>query len=180
MARGRRRRKVSIKVGPVSGGYEWLGFRDAGIAANLDTNTAFELVPPAAAGDIGTLQMTVLRVVGHIELRKQSGVVSYDPVGLVLLASPVGRDQTVDEVVEPLSTDVDEFSVRDIMWWRNTGGIAACPIADADIVPLIIPVDIKVKRILTKRTRLFLNVTCATTGRMRASCCLRVLVKHSS
>ncbi len=180
MARGRRRRKITVRVGPVSGAYEWLGFRDAGVAANLDTNTAFELVPPAAASDIGTLQMTVVRVVGTFECRKQASVISNDPVGIVLLASPVGRDQTVDEVLEPLSQDVDEFSVRDVMWWWNGSGIASAPIADCDIVPYVIPIDIKVKRILTKRTRLFFNVTCATTARMRVSCNVRVLVKHSS
>ena len=169
---------VGYRKGPVLL-WEWIGFRDAGAAANLDTSTAFELLPPAADTGVGEGAFTVHRVVGELGVRHQSGIVSHDPVGIVLTADDVGDDQTVGEPVDPQSTDVDEMASKKIMWWWNGSGMAGAPVADTDIVDYRIPLDIRVKRILDKRTRLVITAQATTTGRMRVSCNVRTLIRRS-
>ncbi len=175
-----KRRRVYARYGKAEVGYEWVGFRDAGTQANLDTTAAFELFPPFADQSIGTLDMTVLRVVGDLQIMKQAGIVSGDAMGITLVAADVGDDQTVDEAVNPLSTDVDEFHNNTIMWWWSGRPAFPVAMADADLIPWRIPLDIRVKRILRKRTRLVFNCTAATTGRLRVSCNVRVLVRKSA
>ncbi len=177
---GRRggRRKVTIRVGPVSGSYEWIGFRDGGVTSNLNTNVAFELIPPNVDDTVGVDVFTALRVVGEIAFSAQSSVITATRVGIVLLASDVGADQTVDELVDPLSTDVDDFANKDIMWWWTGKGVAQTVAADFDQVPLQIPIDIRVKRLIGKRTRLFFNVTANPTAAARVTCNVRCLLRH--
>ena len=174
----RRRRKFKIRVGPVSGSYEWLGFRDGGADANLDTSTAFELIAPAGASAVLLPDFTVLRVVGQLGFRYQSTVTTSTRVGAMLQKVNVGGDQTIDGQINPLSTDVDDFDHEGIMWWQTwTTPVSEAQAADQDQVPRYIPIDIRVKRIINKRDSLVLRIDASTTARVRASCNVRVLVK---
>ncbi len=172
------RRKVTARFGPASLSYEWVGFRDAGLQANLDTATAFELLPPVSDTTVGSSQFTVHRVVGQIAIMKQAGIVSGDNMGIVLQNAEVGDDQTADEDVDPLSTDIDEFANKGIMWWWSGRPPFPGPVADADLSPWIIPIDIKVKRIVRKRNRLVFSAAAATAGRLRMTVNVRVLITH--
>ena len=157
---------------------EWIGFRDGGVSANLDTTANFELVPPASADGVVIADITVLRVVGQICISNQGAVTTNAAVGMMLGVRSVGKDQTIDEVYTPLGTDVDELD-NGVMWqWVASTpgpGVAA---GDLDLVSLIIPVDITVKRRVEKRDSLVLTATASTSGRKELSVNLRCLIKH--
>lgn len=175
---GRRRRKVAVRYGKAGASYEWLGFRDGGADANLDTSTSFELIAPAGASAVLLPDFTVIRVVGQIGLRYQSTVTTSTRCGAMLQHVNVGGDQTIDNQISPLSTDVDDFDHKGIMWWQTwTTPTSEAQAADQDQVPRYIPIDIKVKRIIDKRDSLVLRIDASTTGRLRASVNVRVLVK---
>lgn len=175
---GRKSKRVYVKAGPFEAGFEWVGFRDAGTFANLDTTVGFEILPPVPDSTVGSSQFTVYRIVGQLAVMHQTGIVSSDRMGIVLVAAEVGDDQTVDEPVDPISTDIDEFADKTIMWWWSGSPTWGVPIADSDVTPWHIPIDIKVRRIIKKRTRLVFNATAATTARLRMTCNVRVLIRH--
>lgn len=175
---GRKSKRIYVKAGPVEVGFEWVGFRDGGTFANLNTQVGFELLPPVADTTVGSSQFTVYRVVGQLALMHQTGIVSSDRMGIVLVASEVGDDQTVDEPVNPLSTDIDEFADRTIMWWWTGSPEFKTSAADSDVVPWVIPIDIKVRRLIKKRTRLEFQAAAATTGRLRMTVNVRALIRH--
>ena len=157
---------------------EWTGFVDGGTAANLDTTTSFELIPPAAATAVIQPDLTVLRILGTISLSNQSAVTSNTAVGIHIGVRSVGRDQTIDEAYVPLSTDVDDLD-NGVMWrWSTNSPGAGVAAGDMDLVSLILPVDIKVKRRLDKRDTLVCTIEAATTARKEASVALRCLIKH--
>ncbi len=158
---------------------EWLGFRDAGIDANLDTDVTFELIPPAGAAGVGFLDLTVLRVVGDLSFRNQGAVVASVPVGAMLHVANVGGDQAIDDGINPLSTDLDDFDHRGIMWWRSwTALMAHAPIADVDTIPTVVPFDIKVKRKLSKRDTFIMRVAAGASSISQVSLNCRVLMRQ--
>lgn len=175
----RRRRKFTARYGKASASYEWLGTRDGGAEANLDVSTAFELMAPAGASAVLLPDFTVVRIVGLLGLRFQSGVTTSTRVGAMVQKVNVGGDQTSDDSIDPLSTDVDDFDHSGIMWWQTwTCPVASVAAAEADsAAAFLVPIDIKIKRIINKRDRLILRVDASTTARMRASCNVRVLAR---
>ena len=176
-----RRRRFRVRADAGRGprvSLEWLGFTDAGISAGLDTTTSFELIPPASADSVVVADFTVLRVVGNIALSNQSAVTSNSAVGMQLGVRSVGRDQVIDETFDPLSADTDDLDNK-VMWqWIAATPGPAVVAADLDLISLIIPVDIKVKRKMNKRDSLVLTCKAATTARKEVSCNLRVLVRQ--
>ncbi len=178
MAGRKYQRRIYAKYGKAEIGFEWVGFRDAGTPANLDTTTNFEILPPVADTTVGSSQFTVYRIVGELAILHQAGVVTRDRLGIVLVAAEVGDDQTADEAVNPISTDVDEFADKTIMWWWSGNPSFPTGAADSDIIPFIIPVDIKVRRIIKKRTRLVFNATAGSTARLAMTCNVRALIRH--
>ena len=177
---GRRpyKRRVYAKYGKAEVGYEWCGFRDAGTPANLNTQVGFELLPPVSDTTVGSSQFVIVRIVGTLELLHQAGVVTRDRCGIVLVSSHVGDDQTVDEAIDPLSTDIDEFADKQIMWWWSGNPEFPTAAVDTDIVPWRIPVDIKVRRVIKKRMRLEFQAKASSTGRLAMCCNVRALIKH--
>ncbi len=176
MPRGRR--KVKLRYGKASVSYEWLGFRDAGSESNLDTSTSFELVGPAGASGILHPEYTVMRIIGTIGFRYQATVTTSTRAGAIVQLANVGGDQAIDNGINPLSTDLDDFDHKGIMWWRTwTNPVAEVVVAEGDEIQRVIPVDIKTKRIITKRDTLIVRIDASTTARLRTSVNLRVLVK---
>ena len=157
---------------------EWLGFRDAGIPANLDTAVSYELVAPGAAGAIAKDDLTVLRVVGNLSFTAQSGVIAGSTLGAMLFKANVGGDQVIDDDFSALVTDVDKFDHSGIMWWQSWQGLLPqTATSEFDEVPVVVPIDIKVKRKLNKRDTLIMRVDAGTTGRSRVSANLRTLIR---
>ena len=157
---------------------EWLGFHDGGTPANLDTQTAFELVPPGPASGAVESDLTVLRVVGNVSTMLQNTQTVPATVGMQLHVGNVGGDQAVDDAPNPLSTDIDDADHAGIMWWmvygQPTNSVAS---ADRDLVAVQYPIDIKVKRKLSKRDTLVFRVESSTTGIMRVFVNLRTLIR---
>ena len=157
---------------------EWIGFRDGGVSTNLDTTANFVIVPAASADSIVVPDVTVLRVVGQITISNQGAVTTNAAVGFMMGVRSVGKDQTIDEAYTPLGTDTDELD-NGVMWqWVCATPGAAVANADLDVISLIIPVDITVKRKIEKRDLLVLTATASTTGRKEVSVNLRCLIKH--
>ncbi len=157
---------------------EWLGFRDGGIPGNLNTSTVFELVPPAGASAAVEHDVTHLRTVGNISFTAQSAVVAGTSLGAILFKGNVGADQAVDADVPPLSTDVDDFDNSGIMWWQTWQSLLpAGPAADFDEAAVVIPIDIRVKRRLSKRDNIQLRIDAGTTARARVSVNVRTLIR---
>ena len=159
---------------------EWLGFRDSGVLANLTTSVLdFELVPPGEADGIGIPDVTVLRVVGNVGIGTQAGVVTATRASWGIVVSPVGEDQTSDLDWSPGSTDVDALDEGGVMhWWSSAraNGVEG-PAADFDQRMRLIPVDIKVKRRLSKRDRLIIRLVAGSNSIVNASVNLRVLCR---
>lgn len=178
MARRRGKRRVYGKFGGAEVGYEWLGFRDSGVAGNLNTRTSFELVPSAGASSAIHPDLVVMRIVGDVSVRQQAGVTTSSRLGLLIGVSNVGGDQVIDNPFNPISTDVDDFDHPGIMFWRNWQtpqyGVS---MADADNQEMTIPIDVKTKRKLNKRDTLVCVMEAGSTNTLRASCNLRVYIK---
>ncbi len=180
MPRRRFRRRVQAGYGKAYVRYEWTGFRDGGVAANLDTSVSFELVPPDGPSAVVNLLPKVVRCVGVLNIRNQSSVTSNSSIGIMLFMANVGADQTIDADVPPLTTDPDDFSNKSIIWWNTFATVAAAgPAADYDTSGVNIPLDIKVNRKMRARDTLVLRVDAGTTARVRASLNLRTLLSMS-
>lgn len=163
---------------PVRKSLEWIGFRSGGTPGNLNTSISHELLGPAAQTAIVIVDATVLRVVGMLGFTAQSGVTSGTAVGAMLFKANVGSDDTIDADVPPLSTDVDDFDNPNIMWWQTWQSVLApSAAADFDEVAFHVPLDITVKRKLSKRDTLVLRVDALTTGRTRVTVNLRTLIR---
>ena len=175
-----RRKKIKIRAGQ-DASLEWIGFRDAGIDGNLDVSTEFELVPPSAASSVLLPDVTVLRILGDVSIRNQSTVTAMSTFGMMVQKVNVGGDQTIDDGINPNSTDVDDFDHSGIMWWRtfSAPNYGHGTTAEYDSIPIHIPFDIKTKRRLNKRDSIILRIQAGTTGRLQASVNCRVLVKLS-
>ncbi len=159
--------------------YEWTGFRDGGTAANLNTSTAFELVPPDGTSSVINLLPRIRRVVGTIGFSLQGSVTSATPVGAVLALENVGRDQVIDAGVEPLSTDADSFGLKQILWWQTWRDMLpeAGTTGEWDEMSKHYEIDVKLNRPMKARDTLILRIDAATTARARVSVNLRCLVQ---
>ncbi len=178
MARRFPRGGLKTRPRPPRKNLEWLGFRDGGTPANLNTSTSFELIAPAGASAVVVNDATVLRVVGNLTFTAQSAVTAGSAVGVMLFKANVGADQTIDADVPPLTTDVDDFANENIMWWKVWQSVLALSAsADWDEVSFEVPIDIKVKRRIEKRDTLVMRIDAATTGRTRVSANLRCLIR---
>ena len=179
MARRRLRVRVDAGRGPrVS--LEWMGFRDAGAAANLVTSdTRFELVPPAGASAVVIPDLTILRIVGHVTIGQQAGVTTNTGCNFLIHKVNVGGDQTIDDTLTPASTDPDDFDHAGIMYWYGhpRAGLTNGPAADFDQSVRVIPIDIKTKRKLDKRDTLVLSARAAALNTLAMSVNLRVLTR---
>ncbi len=176
MARRRLRIRFKGPQGP-SGSLEWLGFADGGVNSNLDTTTTFELVPPAGASGVVEKDLTVLRIVGDISISAQTSVVASSAVGMMIGVRSVGRDQVIDEAYVPLSTDPDDLD-NSVMWKFVAANFGAhLAIADQDVTSVVVPVDITVKRKMSKRDTLVLTIQAEVTARKRAAVNLRTLIR---
>lgn len=174
----RRRRKVTVAVGPVRVSYEWLGFMSGGTPANLDTSVQHELIPPSGASSVLDLEFTVLRCVGQLSFNMQSGVVAPVGVGAMIQKVTVGGDQVIDNIVNPLTTDPDDFDDRGIMWWWVAHQVGPhTPIADVDSVSVVVPFDVRTKRKMSKRDTLVLRVDAGTTAVSRVAVQCRTLIR---
>ncbi len=181
MPRGgsRRRFRIGYNKGPIIE-WEWIGFRSAGAYGNLNVAVVHELIPPIADNTVGIQAFTVHRIVGTIHLLHQNSIVSNDTAGIMIGVEDAGADQTFDNPLLPITTDIDHLAHKGIMWsWigQLTAGVAA---ADSDVVPLELPIDLTVKRIVSKRQRLVISIEAATTGRLRAICNVRALIRESA
>ena len=155
-----------------------MGFRGGGTFSNLDTATTFELVPPGDAGDVVAPDMTVVRIVGMIGARNQSGVTAATTAGMIFQRVTFSGDQTtILDQVNSLSTDPDDFSRDGILFW-NTMPTSVSPTvgADFDEVSRWWPIDIKQKTRLNRNQGLELRMDAAVTGRVRVNVNIRVLV----
>lgn len=180
MARGRHRVKIAVRAPFVRAEWEWIGFASAGTAGNLDTTIVHELIPPIADDVIGIQSFTVHRIVGNIQIRQQSGIVSTSAVGIGIGVEGVGSDQTSDDPLAPTTQDVDHLAHKGYMYkWT---GFPSYPvvIAEADGIPWSHDIDIKVKRIISKRERLVITLTATTTARLRAIVNVRALIRESA
>lgn len=177
--RSKGRRAVTVGYGKAFVRYEWTGFRDGGVPANLDTSTSFELVPPDGASAVVNLLPRCLRVVGDLSFQAQGSNVTNTPVGIMLRMSNVGADQTIDSDVSPLTTDPDEFHNARILWWRTHLSLfpPGLQSADWDTSMYHYPIDIKINRKMKARDTLVLRVDAATTARMRVSVNVRCLLQ---
>ncbi len=180
VARGRHRVKVAINAGIVRAEWEWIGFRSGATFGNLDTNIGHELIPPIADDTVGIQSFTVHRIVGNIQIRQQAGVTTVSGFGIMIGVEDVGSDQTSDDPLVPLSTDVDHMAHKGIMWqWAGVPKYDVV-MTEADDQPMIIPIDIKVKRVVNKRQRLIVQMTAASTGRIRTIVNVRALIRESA
>ncbi len=158
---------------------EWLGFRDGGASAALDTSAIFELIPPAAESAVIETDLTVLRVVGQLCFKNQGTVTTPTTIGAMLFKGNVGGDQTIDDGINPLTTDPDNFDHSGIMWWQTWPSIPYSHgvTGEYDVGSVVMPIDIKVKRKLDKKDTLIMRVDAGTTGRAVCSCNLRTLIR---
>lgn len=180
MPRGRHRFKVAVNAGVVKAEWEWIGFRSGTTFGNLDTTIVHEMIPVIADNTVGIQSFTVHRVVGAITVRHQSGIITNNGLGFQLGVESAGSDQTSDDPLTPITTDIDAFAHKGVMWWWTGQPQWTVPIAETDIGGYQIPIDIKVKRIVNKRQRLVLVATAATTGRMTVLVNLRALIRESA
>ncbi len=178
MPRRRFKRAVTAGYGKAFLRYEWTGFRDGGVAANLNTSTVFELVPPDGASSVVNLLPRIRRVVGSLDFSLQNTITSPTEIGWILALENVGRDQVIDAAVEPLSTDPDSFGLKQILHWQTYRDIIAHQVSgEWDQVSFRVPVDIKFNRKMKARDTLTLRCDAATTGRARVSVNLRCLIQ---
>ena len=158
--------------------FEWVGFRSGGTQGNLDTSITHEIVPPAGAAAVIQPDITLYRVVGMISLTAQAAGATTTGIGMQLRVASVGGDQVIDETLNPLTTDVDLFDDKGIIWWQSYGRLGAnVAAADLDIVGVHIPIDVKVKRKMDKRDTLVLRIDASTTGISRVSVETRCLIR---
>ena len=158
--------------------FVWMGFRAGGTFSNLDTATTFELVPPGDPGDVVAPDMTVVRCVGFIGARNQSGVTAATTAGYCIQKVSFAGDQvTINDQVDSLSTDPDLFSKDGILLWgQMPTSVAASPAADFDEVSQVVAIDVKQKARLNRNEGLELRMDAAVTGRVRVNVSIRVLV----
>ncbi len=173
-----RRRVTKARRGRRSGSNIWMGFRSGSTQANLDTATSFELVPTAASSRRLRETIVVRRVVGQINIRNQSGVTLTAGFGACIQAVHFANDQTtIQDQVSSVSTDPDDFSRKGIKWWQNWAGQESSGVpADYDDFSQSIPVDLKMRLLLTRNMGLELRMDAVVTARVRAGVDLRVLV----
>ena len=158
--------------------FEWLGFTDGGASGNLNTQSQFELIPPAGASGVIVPDLTVYRVVGSVTVRAQSGVTSGTSLGIRVSVHNVGGDQTIDNMFSALSSDPDDMDFAGTMYKRViSNALAPVAAADFDTVGVEYPIDIKVKRKMNKRDTLMCVMDAAITARLVAFCNLRVLIR---
>ena len=179
MAGRKTRRRVTVGYGKARVSFEWMGFRDGGTLASLTTATTdFEIVPPASAGGIGISDSTVYRIVGQIGISNQAGVVTRTALGMGIVLSPVGEDQTSDLDWSPRSTDIDAQDENGVMWWYVAPRAGPeGPAADYDTSSLVLPIDIRVKRRLQKRDRIVLRAVAGSANVLEIAVNLRALVR---
>ncbi len=181
MARGRHRVKIGVRIPPfVRAEWEWIGFASGGTSGNLNTTIIHELIPPIADDTVGIQSFTVHRIVGEIQVRQQSGVVSTSAIGIGIGVEGVGSDQTSDDPLVPLTQDVDHLAHKGYMFKWSGFPAYGVAIAEADGIPWSMPIDIKVKRIVEKRQRLVITLTAETTARLRAIVNVRALIRESA
>ena len=180
MARPRHRVKLQVRVPFVKAEYEWVGTRAGATLANLNTTVVHEIIPVIADDTVGIQSFTVYRVVGQISVLAQAGIVNANALGLVLGVEDAGSDQMSDNSLPTTSTDVDAFHHKGIMWWWTGFPTFSGPMTDADENAWILPIDIKVKRIIHKRQRLVLTAEAATTARLRLTVNVRALIRESA
>lgn len=153
---------------------------DGGIGANLTASVLdFELIPPGAADSIGVDDSTVLRIVGSVSILTQSGVLTSTRAGFGILKTDVGSDQTSNTDWDPIDTDIDSLDNNGVMFWwalAKANGVHG-PAADFDQVPVVIPLDIRVKRKMEKRDRLILRARAGAANVSAMSVNLRVLTR---
>ncbi len=156
-----------------------MGFRGGGTYANLNTAIVFEILPPIADDTVGIQSFTCHRIVGSIFLMHQSGIVSNDTAGVVVGVESVGADQTSDDPFLPTTTDTDALAHKGVMWWWTGQMTFGGPIADSDVTPYELKVDITVKRKVDKRQRLVISCAANTTGRLRILPNVRALIRET-
>ncbi len=181
MGKGRHRVRVRVAFPPfVQAEWEWIGFRSAGTFGNLDTAIVHEVIPVIADNTVGIQAFTVHRLVGSIQVRQQAGVVTTSTLGIMIGVEDAGADQTSDNPLLPLTTDIDHLAHKGIMWsWTGIPSYGV-ELTAADDQPMTIPIDIKVKRIVSKRERLVISLEASSTGRIRVACNVRALIKEAA
>ncbi len=180
MARGRHRVKIAVRVPFVKAEWEWIGFASGGAFGNLDTVTIHEIIPPIADNTVGIQSFTVHRIVGNIHIRQQSGVVTASALGIAIGVEGAGEDQTSDDPLDGLTTDVDHLAHKGTMFRWQGAPMYTTAIADADLVPWALPIDLKVKRIVDKRARLVITIQANNTARLQAAVNVRALIREAA
>jgi len=180
VARGKHRFKVRIGGAHTHAEWEWIGFWSGGVSGNLDVAVVHEIIPVIADNTVGIQAFTVHRIVGNIQVRQQSGVTTASAMGIAIGVEDAGADQTSDNPLLPLSTDVDHMAHKGYMFkWVGFPAFQES-LANSDDVPWNLPIDITVKRIVSKRQRLVIVIEAASTARLRALVNVRALVRESA
>lgn len=174
-----RRFKGSIRTG-TEFNWEWIGFASAGTFGNLDTTIVHELIPPIADDTVGIQSFTVHRIVGNVTIRHQSGVLTNNALGIMVGVEGAGADQTSDNPLLPITQDLDALAHRGMMFWWAGQPEWKVDVAQSDLGGYIVPIDIRVKRIVRKRERLVLTMQAATTARLTALVNVRALIRESA
>ncbi len=158
--------------------YQWIGANGGGIQTPLTAASIDFPIVTAVAGGTPTMDRTIRRTIVHLNLRAQGAGTGATNVGVVLQISRGDSGGNLDNGIDPLSADDDEYELGDLLWLRTWSRVPITSLAAG--AAFDVEFEIRTSRRLEKNMGLLIRARAGAINEMGITVNARTLLQYVS